>query len=403
MVVVAGRSNVGKSSFINFILKRKNIARTSCTPGRTRLLNFFEVDEKLILVDVPGYGYAEAPMAEVRRWIERVAEFIRECDKISIVVQLLDIRREPSDDDRWFAGLVRESGKTLLPVVTKADKAPKSKREKRAREIAASIGYGGRIILTSSKDGEGSEEVWKAIFDNLRRGEEGWTGKRVTVVTIDGPSGAGKSTVAKLVAGKLGFNYLDTGAMYRAIGWKADRDGVSFEDEEALAKLCAETTLEFRREGGAAKIYLDGEDLSEKIREHRVSSLASRVSAVRTVREAMSTFQRTIGLSAPTVAEGRDMGTVVFPDAFLKIYLTASPERRARRRVLELHERGQEAVYENILADIKERDKNDSTRAHSPLKPADDAVLIDSGELSAEEVAREIERLALKSMTRQAV
>jgi len=216
---------------------------------------------------------------------------------------------------------------------------------------------------------------------------------KLKVVTIDGPSGAGKSTTARLLAKKLGWSCLDTGAMYRAVGLKAHLSGISLDDDKRLEELLKETTITFKNSDAGARVLLDGEDVSEKIREHYVSALASKVSARRPVREAMARFQREIGASTPTIAEGRDMGTVVFNDAFLKIFLKTSPETRARRRTDELAMNGDSPDYEAILADIKERDHNDSTRALAPLKPAEDAVMIDYGALNAEAVVEAIAAL----------
>ncbi len=213
----------------------------------------------------------------------------------------------------------------------------------------------------------------------------------VRVVAIDGPSGAGKSTVARLLARRLGWTYIDTGAMYRAIGLKADRRGVDLEDDAALERLCRETRLELRPDPeGGVRVYLDGEDVSEAIREHRVSDLASRVSARKPVREAMGRFQRRLGEAAPAVLEGRDIGTVIFPDAILKVFLTASDEERARRRARELRERGQEVDYDTVLADIRRRDAHDSSRVHAPLRPAPDAVRLDT---TGMDVGQVVERL----------
>ncbi|GAB4260334.1 (d)CMP kinase [Deferrisoma sp.] len=214
------------------------------------------------------------------------------------------------------------------------------------------------------------------------------------VVAIDGPSGAGKSTVARAVARALGWTYVDTGAMYRAVGLKADREGVALDDDAGLDALCRMTRIEFREDAeGQNRIFLDGEDVSEAIREHRVSDLASRVSARKPVREAMGRYQRRLGERSPSVLEGRDIGTVIFPDARVKVFLTASAEERARRRTEELRQRGQEVAYERVLADIEARDRNDSSRAHAPLRPAEDAVVIDTTGLPVEEVVARIVNL----------
>ena len=211
------------------------------------------------------------------------------------------------------------------------------------------------------------------------------------VVAIDGPSGAGKSTVARAVARALGWTYVDTGAMYRAVGLKADRLGVPLDDDPALEELCRHTRIEFRRdEAGEPRVFLDGEDVTRAVREHRVSDLASRVSARRPMREAMGRYQRRLGEEAPSVLEGRDIGTVIFPDARVKVFLTASPEERARRRTEELERRGQPLPYEEVLRDILARDANDSSRAHAPLRPASDAVVLDTTGLGPAEVVARI-------------
>ena len=164
MVVVCGRSNVGKSSFINMLVNRKNLARTSSTPGRTQLLNFFQVDGRFLIVDVPGYGYAKAPKEEVRRWTENLKYFVRSAENIALVIQLLDIRREPSPEDHAFAALVRAAGKRLFCAATKADKEPRGRRTRLAREIEDAMGLEkGSLAVTSSADGAGRQEMWKTI------------------------------------------------------------------------------------------------------------------------------------------------------------------------------------------------------------------------------------------------
>ncbi|CUU03717.1 MAG: (d)CMP kinase [Fimbriimonadales bacterium] len=198
------------------------------------------------------------------------------------------------------------------------------------------------------------------------------------VIAIDGPAGSGKSTLAKNLAQALGFVYLDTGAMYRALALKAQRLGIRPDDAERLAQLAESLAVEFRRDAsGEQRVYLDGEDVSEAIRTPEVSNLASQISVHKGVRQAMVARQRAIGAQVSgLVAEGRDTTTVVFPNATLKIFLTASPEERARRRQHQLQMQGIEVPYEQVLQEILERDQRDSTRAESPLTEAPDAVRI---------------------------
>ncbi|PLX40611.1 MAG: YihA family ribosome biogenesis GTP-binding protein [Deltaproteobacteria bacterium] len=172
LLVVGGRSNVGKSSFINMILRRKGLARTSSTPGRTQLLNFFDVDGAIVLVDVPGYGFAKAPKGVVKSWTENLTGFIENSRHIACVVQLLDIRRDPTGEDKDFASLVESAGKRLLPVITKADKVARGHRLKRASEIAKALGVKGPIVVTSSKEGLGRDEVWDRLYSLLETFEE---------------------------------------------------------------------------------------------------------------------------------------------------------------------------------------------------------------------------------------
>ncbi|MDW7709113.1 MAG: (d)CMP kinase [Deferrisomatales bacterium] len=406
-VAVAGRSNVGKSSLVNFLLGRRGLARTSGAPGRTQTMNFFLVDERFALVDLPGYGYARAPLAAVRAWTASTREYLERGDKLRAVVLLLDVRRDPSVQDLAFVQWVRAAGRTLLPVVTKGDKVSRGRRAGRLREIGRALGIPpGELLLTSSRTGEGRRELWDAIaarVDVEATAGKGHAGTGAPggsrplpagplVVAIDGPSGAGKSTLARALAERLGWSHIDTGAMYRGIGLKADRLGVSLEDDAGLERLCRETRLELQRgEDGTLRLLLDGEDVSRAIREHRVSGLASRVSARKPVREAMAGYQRRLGEAAPSVLEGRDIGTVVFPDALLKVFLTATDEERARRRTAELLGRGQVAREEEVLEDIRARDRHDSDREHAPLRPAEDAVTVDTTGVGVGEL---VERLA---------
>jgi cytidylate kinase len=202
------------------------------------------------------------------------------------------------------------------------------------------------------------------------------------IVTIDGPSGAGKSTISQLLAGRLGFTYLDTGAMYRAVGLKIVRSNLADAEGEALTRLLAGIDLRLVAAGGETRVLLDREDVSAAIRTPEMSMVASRVSAIPAVRAKLTALQRDIGLRGKVVAEGRDMGTVVFPDAAWKFFLDASPAERARRRVLQLRENGQPVDPEETLAQIIARDRADSGRALAPLKPAADGVIIDSSRMS---------------------
>ena len=213
-------------------------------------------------------------------------------------------------------------------------------------------------------------------------------------IAIDGPSGAGKSTIAKMLAEKLGIMYLDTGALYRAIGLKAYRDGWP-EDDKTVAELLrgVSVTVDCDPATGRQRVYLDGEDVSEQIRQDFVSGYGSRFSALPSVRAALLGLQRSIAAGHSSVLDGRDIGTHVLPDAKYKIFLTASVDIRARRRYNELVQKGQNVVFEKVRADIGERDRRDSTRETAPLRKAEDAVEINSDELSPEEVAEKIIRI----------
>jgi len=215
--------------------------------------------------------------------------------------------------------------------------------------------------------------------------------EKKNIVTIDGPSGAGKSTISKLLAARLQYTYLDTGAMYRVVGLQVIRAGLDLEVQgagEKLATLLAalDMTLASGEEGRETRAFLDGKDVSDAIRTPEMAMVASRVSAQAQVRKKLTEMQRIIGNNGAIVAEGRDMGTVVFPDAMHKFFLDASPEERAKRRQKQLAENGQKIEYQEILAQIQKRDADDSSRALAPLKPAEDAVIVDSSNMSIEEV-----------------
>lgn len=224
------------------------------------------------------------------------------------------------------------------------------------------------------------------------------------IIAIDGPSGAGKSTIAKAVAMKLGFSCLDTGAMYRAIAWRAIQDGIDLSDDAALGVLAAEKDIEFGHDAGdplPKRVSLDGVDITSEIRTMEIDKAVSPVSAAPSVREALVAQQQRIGQSGNYVVEGRDIGTVVFPDAALKIFLTASDEERAHRRVRQNVDRGVGSIdYQEVLADLRRRDEYDSTRATSPLKPAKDALMLDSTKRYIEDVIDEICSLAQERMGR---
>ncbi|MBE6472116.1 MAG: (d)CMP kinase [Coriobacteriaceae bacterium] len=222
------------------------------------------------------------------------------------------------------------------------------------------------------------------------------------IIAIDGPSGAGKSSVSVEVARILGFSCLDTGAMYRAVAWQAVQDGVSFDDAEALGQIARTREIEFAHEEGNPKpvgVSIGGADVTKAIRTREIDHAVSPVSAVPAVREALVAQQQRIGNAGDYVVEGRDIGTVVFPGAEVKVFLTASNEARAKRRVLQNEQRGVGSTdFDEVLADIVRRDELDSSRAASPLKPASDAVHIDSSDMTMQEVIDEVCALAKKAM-----
>lgn len=213
----------------------------------------------------------------------------------------------------------------------------------------------------------------------------------IPVVTIDGPSGSGKGTVAAIVAERLGWHLLDSGALYRLLALAARRQGLSPEDEAGLVPLAAGLDVEFR--GGApgeSTIFLSGEDVTRAIRTERVGNDASRVAALPGVRRALLQRQRDFRQPPGLVADGRDMGSVVFPDAQVKIFLTATPQERARRRHKQLKEKGFDVSLSNLSNEIAERDRRDASRAAAPLKPANDAVELDTTGLGIEEVVERV-------------
>ena len=207
-------------------------------------------------------------------------------------------------------------------------------------------------------------------------------------IAIDGPGGAGKSTIAKQVARALDIDYIDTGAMYRAVGYKLIRDNVDMYDEDALLAMLEATDIDFS--GG--KTILDGEDISDRIRTQEISRKASECSALAPVRAKLVELQKKMGSTKSVIMDGRDIGTVVLKDAELKIYLTASAEERAERRYKELLLKGEDISYEKVLADMQERDYNDMHREITPLRKADDAIELDTTGMSINEVTEYILR-----------
>ena len=215
--------------------------------------------------------------------------------------------------------------------------------------------------------------------------------EKQNVITIDGPSGVGKSTISRKIADSLGFTYLDTGAMYRAVGLYLQRHDVDLADEKAISAALATIRIELFAIGtgfGDVGVLLNSEDVSQEIRSPEIAMVASRVSAIPAVREKLTRLQRVIGEQGKIVAEGRDTGTVVFPSAMHKLFLDARPEERARRRVLQLQARGEVVDEKKILAMTLERDKNDRERAIAPLRQAEDALAIDTTTKDIEEVSQ---------------
>jgi len=204
------------------------------------------------------------------------------------------------------------------------------------------------------------------------------------VIALDGPGGSGKSSLAKAISKKMGIVYLDTGALYRTVGLFAKQKNVDPKDDRAVESILPMLDIDVKIENGTQQVYLNGESVGDSIRTPEMSMYASAVSAHPAVRAFLLDTQRAFARRSSVIMDGRDIGTVVLPDADVKIFLTASDEVRAKRRLLELREKGQEVTLDEVLADLRARDLADSTRAAAPLKKADDAVLLDNGELDFE-------------------
>jgi cytidylate kinase len=214
----------------------------------------------------------------------------------------------------------------------------------------------------------------------------------IPILTVDGPSGVGKGTVARIVAQKQGWHLLDSGAIYRAFALAVDARGIDIKDESALEHVAKNLNLEFKTEADneLVSVYLDGNEVSNVLRTEQTGEMASKIASIGVVRAAL--LQRQQGFAKPPglVADGRDMGTVVFADAAFKIFLTASAQERANRRLKQLQNQGSKGIISQILAEVVARDERDSSRKHSPLKPAEDALVIDTTELSIDEVITQV-------------
>ncbi len=217
-------------------------------------------------------------------------------------------------------------------------------------------------------------------------------------IAIDGPSGAGKSTIAKILAKDLGFIYVDTGAMYRSIGLHMLRKGLTDKDKPIIIETLGEIEINIAYVDGAQHIYLNGEDVSELIRTEEVSKSASMVSAIPEVRAFLLELQRGLAARNSVIMDGRDIGTVILPAAEVKIFLTADDTARAQRRYKELIEKGQDVTFEGVLENIRQRDKNDSERALAPLRPAEDAVLVDTTKLDLMQSVEAMKSIILEKM-----
>ena len=212
------------------------------------------------------------------------------------------------------------------------------------------------------------------------------------IIAVDGPSGAGKSTLSRALSKRLGYLEIDTGAMYRAMAWLARESGLDLADEQAVREFARNAKVELRQENGSTRVMANGRDVTGEIRSPEISMLTSRISSLRPVREAMLTLQRRIGEKGGVILDGRDIGTVVFPDAELKFFLSASSEERGRRRFLEHQAKGEQTSLEETIQSVIQRDRQDSERELAPLRQADDAIPIDSTGLAIDQVVALMEQ-----------
>lgn len=232
--------------------------------------------------------------------------------------------------------------------------------------------------------------AWRRRQENVSRKD---LKNKMFSVAIDGPSGAGKSTVAKGVAKKIGFLYVDTGAIYRTVGLYAKNNGIDPQDEKLLSEHFEKIKPELRWIDGTQHVFLSGEDVSEEIRTPEISMYASKVSALPAVRTFLLEMQREFARKNNVIMDGRDIGTVVLPGADVKIFMFANAESRAKRRTAELLEKGERVTYDEVLADMLVRDKNDAERQTAPCRPADDAVMLDNSELDVEQTVKRVEEI----------
>jgi len=221
---------------------------------------------------------------------------------------------------------------------------------------------------------------------------------RIFKIAIDGPSGVGKSTLAKALAKELEFVYVDTGALYRTVGLYAQYNDIDSKDEEVLKGHFSDISIELKWIDGLQRVFLNGKDVSDEIRTPRSSMYASDVSALPSVRAFLLDMQRSIAAKTSVIMDGRDIGTVIMPDADVKIFMSAGEESRARRRYKELLEKGQQVTFDEVLEDMKKRDHNDSTRDTAPLVPADDAVMLDNTELNIEETVIAAKKIIMEKI-----
>jgi cytidylate kinase len=210
--------------------------------------------------------------------------------------------------------------------------------------------------------------------------------ERGIIIAVDGPSGAGKSTISRALSARLGYLQIDTGAMYRAMAWLAREHGIDLADDQQVREFCKTAEVELQLDNGLTKVFANGRDVTAEIRTPEVSMLTSKIATLGPVRDAMVSLQRKMGARGGVVLDGRDIGTVVFPDAELKFFLSASAEERGKRRFLELAAKGEQVTLEDTIRDVEQRDRQDEGRALSPLRRADDAVSIDSTGLTVDGV-----------------